>query len=171
MNSVSISGTLFLKHCYCSETATVAAYSYTKQPATFNDKRIMYVAATMAQFISWLCVLEYGLLSWAIIETIFVANSCDSGNIRIDPIFLFIVIAVIDALLSYILSISSYMYPVKLLVMMSKCNTDGNDSGSNTIYAYHDTRTSSYFYTNDNNDTISEFTRSCHQVYYAWEQC
>ena len=97
MNSVSIGGTLFLKHCCCSGTPTVAAYSYPKQPATINDKRIMYVAA-MAQFISWLCVLEYDslLLSWAIIETIFVANSCDYTNIQIDLIFLFIAIAVID---------------------------------------------------------------------------
>ena len=38
--------------------------------------------------------------------------------------------------------------------MMSKCNTDGSDTGSNSIYTYNNTRNSSY--TNDNNDTVQQ---------------
>ena len=119
----------------------------------------------MTEFISWLCVLEYDmlLLSSVIIGAMFVAitgtnGKCNSMSGKIDTMFLFIIIPVIDTLVSYIISISSCICPVKQVVVMRKCNID--DIAGNKIDTYSNSRTSSDFYTNDNNNTICKFTRS-----------
>ena len=77
------------------------------------------VKRQMTEFISWLCVLEFDvfLLSWVINGTMVVAITGTNANGKsmsgkIDPMFLFIIIPVIDTLVSYIISISSCICPV-----------------------------------------------------------
>ena len=140
--------------------------------------------------IPWIWVIENDmfLLAWTIIGTIFVVNSWDeclssnkngltstssnNSNIEMNSIFLFITVVGV-LLLSYILwivqafiSISSYICPVKLRLIMRKFNIGGsggnsNNSNGNNNISRLDTRTSSYFYTNGNyngNTGRSQFT-------------
>ena len=129
-NSASIGCKLLYKHCWFSETATVEARSNAKQPATISNNGTMIMNATIVAHIKcsikWLNIYhEYlkVICYWTTIFIICVANSryginsnIDGNSMlhKVDPIFAFVIIAVIGVLLS------SCIRPGKIPVMMKK---------------------------------------------------